>query len=317
MSDQITHFRRFHYYDYSRGAALFLTFHLEPRICIFGDITTLGQMVLSPAGSFLDETIQREAERNPDSISLKKYQIMPEHLHMRIYLYPKQREPLKQVGHFVQNIKRWSTWKISKLGMNINWQENYHDRICLSREIIDRVDEYIDQNPLKWSLMHGNDHAMKTIEPLESPLLSLDEWWAGVGNQQLLSGQYRLLAIRLSRKLPESAANPIFTQLLALCRNGFIPISTFLSPLEQKFLQVIEHEDIPVIRAIPEKLKHIYRPTVNETMLFAAKRLLLISLCTTYEKAREYDWNLINERIAQIALASGGQNVYFTRECTL
>ena len=34
----IRRFHRYRSYDYSRGAAMFLTFHLEPRIPVFGKV---------------------------------------------------------------------------------------------------------------------------------------------------------------------------------------------------------------------------------------------------------------------------------------
>ena len=72
--------------------------------------------------------------------------IMPDHVHLRIHIRAGTREPLKSIGMFVNNFKRWTKWKAAKLGVNIDWQPNYHDRLCLNAEVIDLVDKYIANN---------------------------------------------------------------------------------------------------------------------------------------------------------------------------
>ena len=311
MQKTLKTFRRYHDYDYSRGAAVFLTFHLAPRICVFGEITPDGIMHLSEAGRLLEDTILQENARNK-SVSIMRYQIMPEHLHLRIYLHPMLNAPLDEMGHFVQNIKRWSAWKISKLGMRITWQENYHDRICLNREIIDRVDEYIALNPQKWALMHTPNPPMKVIEPIVSPLLNPEEWWTGVGNVSLLSGEYPLASIRLSRKLKAQEGNGIITWLLGECRAGLIPISTFISPLEQSLYALLIQNGFAMIRVVPDALKTIYRPDVEETPLFADNRIMLLSCQMNSLTTREQKWHYLNDSIAQMAERSGGKAYYYT-----
>ena len=187
MQNQIKHFRRFHGYDYSRGAVEFISFGLtDRRHPVFGTISSDGIVHLSPAGKILSEVIDYEANRSSE-IELKRFQIMPDHLHLRVYIRPNLPKPLKRLGQFISNIKRWSTIKCNEIGIKISWQENYHDRLCMTRDIIQRVDEYIKYNPRKWALMHyGGNPPMKVFEPLYSRLLPPYEWWSGVGNLQLL-----------------------------------------------------------------------------------------------------------------------------------
>ena len=195
----IKNYRRYHAYDYSRGAVEFISFNLnDRRFPVFGTISPTGSMQLSRAGEILEKVILFEADR-PSPIELKRHVVMPEHLHLRVYIHPNQLKPLKVLGQFISNIKRWSMKKCSEIGVQFSWQKNYHDRLCLTREIIDRVDKYIELNPIKWALMHSANPPMKVIEPLYSPLIPNHEWWAGVGNVRLVSGEMPLCAIRLSR----------------------------------------------------------------------------------------------------------------------
>ncbi len=308
-SPKITHFRRYHGYDYSRGAVEFVTFHLERRIPTFGTITQDGKMILSQAGKILEEVILHEGERD-SMIDLMHYQIMPEHLHMRLYIHPNANKPLYLMGQFISNTKRWSMKKCNEIGINISWQKNYHDHLCISREIIDIVDEYMDLNPLKWSLMNTLNPPMNVIEPLYSPLLPNDEWWTGVGNANLLNGNYPLFSIRLSRKLPLSEMDVILPSLIDECFKGFIPISTFISPMEMELFRRLSDTSIPIICAVPDPLKTIYRPKVNQTILFAQNRLLLISHIKENGISRECAWHSINNKIAEMAQYSNGKSVY-------
>ena len=186
----IKRYRRFHGYDYGRGAAMFLTFSLSPRCPLFGRIRG-EQMEFSEAGRIALEVIEHESLRTPD-VQLKRFVVMPDHVHLRLYLRPGQADPLRKMGRFVYNVKAWIRNHCkARLGVEVAWEENYHDRICLSREIIEAADRYIDNNPLKWSLMHGDPPPLKVEEPLDAGALPAEEWWTGVGRSDWLRGGAR------------------------------------------------------------------------------------------------------------------------------
>ena len=179
-SRETGHFRRFHGYDYTRGAAMFLTFHLEPRVPLFGRVDG-DRMAYSPVGMIARRVLARERDRTPD-VQLKRSIIMPEHVHLRLYLRPGQANALIPLGRFVYNFKAWTRNRAkTELGVELRWQRNYHDRICPSREIIALADKYIDNNPRKWTLMHGHPPPLKVVEPLAAACLPANEWWTGSG----------------------------------------------------------------------------------------------------------------------------------------
>lgn len=140
--DEIKHFHRFHGYDYSRGAAMMLSFHLEPRVPVFGGVNG-NRMEYSDIGMIARKVLAKERDRTPD-VQLKKSIIMPEHVHLRLYLRPGQKCPLERMGRFVYNFKAWTRNHAKKVGVEIGWQKNYHDWILPSREIISLADKYIE-----------------------------------------------------------------------------------------------------------------------------------------------------------------------------
>ena len=305
---KIVYFKRYRNYDYSRGGSIFISFHLEPRIPIFGDVMPDGRVVLSKAGEILRQTIQTERITNSD-ITIRSFQIMPEHLHFRLTFPANLKNPLQSIGRFVYDIKRWSKARIQKLGLNIEWQKNYHDYLCLSKDINEKVDEYIRLNPMKWALMHSPNPPMKVIEPLDSPLLPFGEWWSGVGNADFLNGSHRIMSVQLSRRLPIGASVSIIPQILSECSKGFILVSTFISPMEKELWRHLCALNYPIVCAVPDQLKTVYRPRVEQTMPFAQRRLLLLSKVLSGD-SRERAWHQINYDIARIAENSGGKAIY-------
>ena len=289
---------------------MFITFGISSRRHVFGEVNG-SKVAYSPAGLAALETFQLERMRNPD-LTVHSFVIMPDHVHLRIHIRPGIAQPLKALGQFINNFKRWSKWKASKLGVPIEWQENYHDRICLSAEIIDLVDKYIANNPLKWSLMHGANPPLKVHEPIASERLPEGDWWTGVGNLALLGEDVKLLALRLSRSIPHADFNGVIDCCLEAAANGYVPISTFISPCERALKDALVAAGAPMVRAVPDPLAVVYRPKEDEPRLFAAGKLLLLSRIAAAGASRNEAWHGINDALAEMA-EKGGVAVYVRR----
>ena len=300
---KIARFRRFHGYDYSRGAVLFITFGLAKRLPVFGQVAG-NKVNYSPVGLAALETLQLERMRNHD-ITVHSSVIMPDHVHLRIYIRPGAREPLKAIGRFVNNFKRWTKWKAAKLGIVIDWQPNYHDRLCLNAEVIDLVDKYIANNPLKWSLMHGATPPLKVHEPIDSARLPDGEWWTGVGNMELLAPNVKLAAFRLSRSIPRCDFMAVIERCLSAVEKGYVPASTFISPCERALKDALSAAGAPMVRVVPDPLATVYRPKDDEPGLFAADKLLLLSRVAVTGMSRSAAWHEINDVLADIACQCG------------
>ena len=333
-------FRRFHGYDYSRGAVVFASFHLEPRQPLFGRVDD-GKVVYSPAGEILMRVIEKESLRTSD-VQLLKWVVMPDHVHLRIYLRPGQSEPLKKLGQFIYNVKAWSR-NIAKreLGLSFEWQKNYHDWLCLSREAIEAVDKYIENNPLKWSLMHGYPPPLALVEPLVADVLPYGEWWSGAGEVALLNG--KIAAVRLSRSIPEKEFPAVEARLMSAVDKGFTLAGTWISPCERVVFAGLVKRGAAIIRASQDPLSMVYRPKGDEPGLFAEGRYLVLSRpvepaglapacsgCKAIASARHPEqggerppglppgsrqagWHGINDALDEIAVASGGVGVYVKR----
>lgn len=300
--NQLAGYRRYHGYDYSRGATLFVTVATSPRQAIFGRVVE-DRIELSQFGAAADETMKREMTRNP-ALKVMAYVIMPDHVHLMIHVRAGSTEPLKQIGQFVANFKRWTKYKVEKLGaVGFGWQENYHDWICSTREGMDAVAKYIKNNPLKWSLMHGTKPPLKVIEPLSHARFPVGEWWSGVGSVELLNG--KVAAIRLSRKIPEGEFPAVVARLMAACEKGYALASTFISPCERAVAKELVKREIPFIKMVPDQLAMVYRPKDDEPQLFGKGLYLLLSRVAPAGESRYDAWHGINAALAKMAEVNG------------
>jgi len=221
-------------------------------------------LVLSPAGAAVEKALL-DTPRFVPGVALKSYVVMPDHVHMRLYLKPDLPEPLKVLGRFMAGFKR-----VAAKNAGIGWQQGYHDRICLSRFITEKVDAYIAANPLKWALMHGSGAPLKVHEPLTSPRFPETEWWTAAGNIALLSPERRIAAASLSRSLRPGDMPGAVERLVKAARQGWVVASTFISPGEIALRRALEAERLPCIKAVPDSLEMVYRPKVEETAALAA-----------------------------------------------
>ena len=81
--------------------------------------------------------------------------------------------------------------------------------------------------------------------------------------------------------------------------------------MERILLDYLTYTNIPMIIAVPDQLKSIYRPTVEQTKLFDQGRLLVISHLQETHLTREKCWHNINDDIAKMAYASHGNAIYW------
>ena len=296
------HFRRFHGYDYSRGAALFLSFNVEPKEDILGSVVAPGVLVHNEWGRLVDAKVGEIAQRCMP-LHVMRHVIMPNHAHIRVYIPPGVSRPLVLLGKFVSAFKNSTSMLLQHRGRpGPLWQEKYHDFICLSAEIIDLADGYIDNNPRKRWLLMNPDHPMRVEEPLQAERLPLGNWWAGVGAMELLGHGKQLASFRLSRSLPESWYDTVIACALRAVEAGFAIASTFISPCERRlFDALVACPKARIVKAGHKILGCVYRPVGDEPRLFAEGRYLLLSRQANPVDFRRQGWLNINADIATMA----------------
>jgi len=296
---EIKHFRRFCGYDYSRGAALFITIVTSPRRRLFGKIVD-AKLVKTPLGEEVEKALLHEAGQTR-GIRLYEHVVMPDHVHFRVYLEKGLNEPLKVLGGFVRRFKTWTTrcWKLQaglaaldeggaglatldgggreKLQAGLAtlagggrledraplgglWQQGYHDWICLSEEMIAAVGRYIDYNPLKFELRYNQPEFLAIREPLAARRLSPEEFWRGIGAVEMLDGETPLIALRISRKLSPRQIDEAVARIRRRV-GDYVFVGGWISPGEKAVRDMLLAEPQgKIVEILPSAMPHDYRP---------------------------------------------------------
>ena len=299
----IRHYHRLALYDYSRGAALFITISTAPRRQLFG-VVREGVMALSPFGSEVEASLRFTISRAP-YLRLYGYTVMPDHIHFRLYLKPghENKEAMVYLNTIVGRFKSYTThlYQTKYGGHGALWQEGFHDWVCESREMIDSVERYIAYNALKWELRHNRGHLLKLNEPLASQRLGFAEFWRGVGAIELLNSERTMVSLRVSRRCSTADIAALKARLWAKA-GELVIISGFISGGEREVLSVLLKEPLAaLIKVSPYALAHDYQPPVALMPAIAEGRLAVIARGNSPEEISRAACLDLNARIVEIA----------------
>jgi len=148
-------------YDYNQNGAYFITICTRDRMktlsTIVGDDA---HIVPKPYGTVAEKYIRNVPE-------IEKYVIMPDHIHMIIRLdngsmwastptsinveADAHIRPQNKISNIVRSIKILTA---KEIGESI-FQRSYYDHVIRNQQDYDAVWEYIENNPRKWLLEHG------------------------------------------------------------------------------------------------------------------------------------------------------------------
>lgn len=166
-------------YDYTQSGAYFITLTTKDRARVLGEVTA-GRMRLSRLGEIArDEWLKTDTIR--EEVELDVFQVMPDHLHAVMFLRGATggdsgaqahsrapvpgcgstlARPARSLGSLVAGFKSAVTVRINTArgtpGVAV-WQRNYFERVIRSQRELQRIREYILDNPRRW---HDKQHGV-------------------------------------------------------------------------------------------------------------------------------------------------------------
>jgi REP element-mobilizing transposase RayT len=186
-------------YDYSQAGAYFVTVCVKDHACLFGDVEQ-GEMNLNNAGNMV-KTWWLSIPDKYKHVELDEYMIMPNHFHGIIkivgadqcvcpdvclchdpYIPENSNETRKKgehknkgehMGSPLPRIIQWfKTMATNEYIRGIDaqgwerfngklWQRNYYEHIIRDEKELNRIREYIVNNPMQWDLDSENPQNMK------------------------------------------------------------------------------------------------------------------------------------------------------------
>lgn len=162
-------------YDYSQPGAYFVTMCTQSRECLFGEIAN-DEVMLNEYGKVVEEEWLK-TPRMRTRVELDEFVVMPNHLHAIMMIQegaatmsmvvgahsmptvgahssaPLRRMP-QSLGSLIAGFKSAVTKRINILRMSPGvpvWQRNYYEHIVRDEDDMNRIREYIVNNPVRWA----------------------------------------------------------------------------------------------------------------------------------------------------------------------
>ncbi len=165
---------RLEYYDYSIPDDYFITICTHNRKCIFGYIKN-GKMIFNDLGRIIREEIINISKRYKN-IEIDEYIIMPNHIHMIISILfydvgatlvvAQNRagaSPAPTIGDIVGSFKSICFYRYKKYLQDNEfdtkhkfWQRNYWEHIIRNEKSLNKIRNYIINNPFVWNRDRNN-----------------------------------------------------------------------------------------------------------------------------------------------------------------
>jgi len=145
-------------YNYSQEGGYFVTVCTENRKAYFVKFPELQEIL---------QTQWIELGNKFPNIKLDEFIIMPNHIHGIIFIVGAIHElPLQQqyrrkmllpkiIGYFKMKTAKQVNQVLNRSGQPF-WQRNYYEHIIRNENELNRIREYIQNNPLKWELDREN-----------------------------------------------------------------------------------------------------------------------------------------------------------------
>ena len=142
-------------YDYSSNGYYFITICTRNKQKLLSHIVGDGaydvpSVKLTPIGKIVEKYII--SSNNIDKVSVAKYVIMPNHIHLLIFIddaYGSSRAPTptnNTISHLVSTLKRFVNRAVGK---NV-FQRSFHDHVVRGDKDYEKIWNYIETNPQSW-----------------------------------------------------------------------------------------------------------------------------------------------------------------------
>ena len=148
-------------YDYTRGGVYFVTICTYRFAHFFGRIAD-GKMHLNSLGRLVEEEWRRTAAVRL-SVEVDLYVVMPNHVHGLLWIFGNPADQVSNnsksiransLGSIIAQFKSVVTKRSRRLASAPSspiWKRNYYDHIVRNERSLERIRNYILENPARWS----------------------------------------------------------------------------------------------------------------------------------------------------------------------
>ena len=133
-------------YDYSCAGCYFITICVQDKHELLGEVGAISNrpyVQLSEIGKIAKNALSKVNE----NITLDKYVIMPNHVHMIVRIENSGRTEFAPTMSSI--IRFYKSYTTKQIGYSI-WQKSFHDHIIRNEAEYQKIWKYIDENPMCW-----------------------------------------------------------------------------------------------------------------------------------------------------------------------
>jgi len=143
-------------FDYSQPGYYFVTVCTDNRKECFGKVEN-GVMILNTEGKIAEKSWKNTPECY-QGVDIDEFAVMPNHIHGIVIIRERQAEGLHYtLSQIVGSYKNVVSKNIHAQGnIQFGWQPSFYDHVIRKDESLDKIREYIRNNPLKWELDRNN-----------------------------------------------------------------------------------------------------------------------------------------------------------------
>ena len=223
--------------------------------------------------SALGDAVKRywhEIPSHHPHVKVLRSQLMPDHFHGILFVTEKTSVHL---GTIINSFKKACSFAARE--MNISqplWESEYHDRILKSENQLDRMIDYIVDNPRRLWIKRDNNDFFKVRKMVETGGHQVE----ALGNIFLLDYPLKA-AVQCSRKLSEEQIQERVEHFLMLARHGVVLVSPAISPGEKMVMKAAQAAQCKVIKIVDNGFTPLSKPSGEDFDACARGDLLLIS----------------------------------------
>jgi len=301
--------RRCDEHDYTQRGIYMITMATEGRLPFFGTLKgdplatsgdDLPRIVLSPLGERVKACWLDIPAHYPE-VSVIKLCIMPDHIHG--VLFVKETMP-HHLGSIINGFKSGTRMAARELGVitatsspstqpapvkyteappqstqsakhpttGTLWEPGYNDRILLQEGQLQRMLNYLDDNPRRLLLKQAHSQYFKPLGKLSVAGIEME----AMGNTTLLEKPIKL-QVQCSRHLYQNEIEQRKQYFLAAAQQGTVIVSPCISPGEKQIATAILEAHLPLIVLLLKGFPPFFKPQPRYLMACAEGRLLMLS----------------------------------------
>ena len=286
--------RRMKNKDYRERTIYMITLVVAGRRKLFGEIegdirscygeANYPHIVLSTLGEAVREQILRLPEYYPQ-LSVSGFQIMPDHVHLIIFLHDQLPCHLgivirglvqgcnKAYRQFYpqDNAVHIGKGKSERRSNGILFEHGYNDKVLMHQNQLKIWRHYLADNPRRLMVKHAHPDYFRVQRNIKEKGLE----FSAIGNLFLL--RKPLLQIQCSRHLTETEIQEMKEKALIACASGAVLISPCISPGEKAVMRAVFEKDYPEIVLLENGLTDLAKPGGARFDACAKGQLLLLA----------------------------------------